>query len=97
MGTELKIRCRDLGVDHDSFVSGTSLEDLIDCVEKAIADEGVAPKDASTAQVVRDTVRSALVQSSRPAARRSVSLSGLIATLASEQLSVRRSSWKPAV
>ena len=41
MAVGIKIRCRDLGVDHDSFVSGTSLVDLVDCVRQEMRERGV--------------------------------------------------------
>ena len=41
MKKELNIRCRDLGVDHDGFVSGDSLESLVSCVEQQLSEQGV--------------------------------------------------------
>ena len=94
MGNEIQIRCKDLGVDHDSFVSGSSLDDLIDCVERTLGEEGINANTPAAAQLIRDTARSALLQASRPESRRSVRLSSLIAALMPDQPSARSKSWK---
>lgn len=94
MSNLLKIRCKDLGVDHDTFVSGTSLSDLIECVTKALENEGVIANSPSSAQLIHDTARSTLLQASRPASKRSVRLSELIAALAPSMPQVRSDSWK---
>lgn len=72
----LKIRCRDLGVDHDGFVEGTSLNDFVECVERRLKDEmGLSDEEIVES---RDLIRSALIQSCRPRNRRSTSLGTLI-------------------
>ncbi len=79
MSTSLSIRWGDLGVDHDGFVSGTSLDDLVETVVNQLAELSmVSASEVSTAHT-RDLVRSALVQTSRPAATRSVCLASLVA------------------
>ena len=79
MSTSLSIHWGDLGVDHDGFVSGSSLDDLIDYVVRQLAKQSmVSVSEVSTAHT-RDLVRSALVQTSRPAATRSVGLASLAA------------------
>ncbi len=77
MKKELNIRCRDLGVDHDGFVSGDSLESLVSCVEQQLNEQGVRPNTKESARRMKDVVRSALLQASRPARYRSANLSHL--------------------
>ena len=79
MNALLKIRCRDLGVDHPGFVSGTSLDDLINCVKQRLREDAGMSLEKVSSQQVRDLVRSALLQTCRPSATRSVSLSQLVA------------------
>jgi hypothetical protein len=79
MNAPLKIRCKDLGVNHPGFVSGNSLNDLVDCIKQQLADElGMSPETVSSQQV-GDIVRSALIQTCRPASTRSISLAALAA------------------
>lgn len=79
MTTSLQIRCRDLGVDHDGFVSGTSLEDFINCIKQQLVElAGMSEEEVSSPRI-RDLVRSAVIQSCRPSATRSVKLAELIA------------------
>lgn len=79
MTTSLQIRCRDLGVDHDGFVSGTSLEDFISCIKQQLVElAGMSEEEVSSPRI-RDLVRSAVIQSCRPSATRSVKLAELIA------------------
>ena len=78
----LQIPCKSLGVDHDGFVSGASLEDLIDCVERQLKQQAGLAQEMAADPMLRDIVRSALVQSCRPAATRSVDLSRLVASAA---------------
>ena len=79
MTTSLSIRWEDLGLDHDGCVSGTSLDDLVETVVNQLAEQSmVSASEVSTAHT-RDLVRSALVQTSRPAVTRSVGLASLIA------------------
>lgn len=79
MSVPLKIRCRDLGVDHPGFVTGTTLEDLINCVKQQLKqDAGMSFAEASTLEV-SDLIRSALFQTCRPFATRSTNLSKLVA------------------
>ena len=74
MTAELNIRCRDLGVEHDGFVAGRSLNDLIDCVIRTMAEEtGASVLELSTTEN-RELIRSVLVQSARPKSRRSTTL-----------------------
>lgn len=79
MNASLKIRCRDLGVDHPGFISGNSLDDLIDCVKQQLADEVGMSLETVSSQQVRDIVRSALLQTCRPVSTRSISLAALAA------------------
>lgn len=79
MNTSLKIRCRDLGVDHPGFVSGTSLDDLIDCVTQTLREDAGMSLEQVSAPQVRELVRSALLQTCRPPATRSANLSQLVA------------------
>jgi len=79
MTTSLQIRCRDLGVDHDGSVSGTSLEDFVNCIKQQLMElTGMSEKEVSAPRV-SDLVRSAVIQSCRPAATRSVKLAQLVA------------------
>ncbi len=94
MGKGIEIRCKDLGVDHDASISGTSLEDLIDCVERTLREAGVSATSTDLAQLIRDTARSAVLQASRPESKRSVKLSRLIASLMPDHPQVRSKSWK---
>ncbi len=79
MSTSLSIRWRDLGVDHDGFVSGTSLDDLIEAVVKQLAEQSMVPASEVSMAHKKDLVRSALVQTCRPTATRSVGLTNLVA------------------
>ena len=94
MNATLEIRCRDLGVDHDGIVSGSSLKDLVNCAEQQLRDEGIAPETTETVRMLRDTIRSAVLQTSRPTRFRSAGIARLIATLASPTPAVRSSSRK---
>lgn len=79
MTATLNIRCRDLGVEHDGFVTGRSLDDLIDCVIRTLAEEtGASVADLSTTEN-RALIRSVLMQSARPKSWRSTTLASLIA------------------
>jgi hypothetical protein len=72
----LKIRFRDLGVDHDGYVEGTSLNDFVECVERRLtAAMGLSDEEIAES---RDLIRSALIQSCHPKNKRSASLSMLI-------------------
>ena len=79
MSTSLRIRWGDLGVDHDGFVSGTSLDDLIEAVVKQLAEQSMVPASEVSTAHKKDLVRSALVQTCLPAATRSVGLDSLVA------------------
>ena len=79
MSTSLSIRWGELGVDHDGFVSGSSLDDLVECAVRQLAEQSTVPASEVSAAQIRDLVRSALVQTSRPAATRSVGLASLVA------------------
>lgn len=79
MSNSLNIRCRDLGVDHDGYVTGNSMEDLIDCIIRKLAAQTGVPVAGLSNTQTRDIVRSALVQTCRPSATRSVDLISLIA------------------
>ena len=76
MAKELQIRCLDLGVDHDGFVSGTSIDDFVACVEKQFAE--ITGDDTGLSESKRDLVKSAIKQASRPAKFRSNTLAALI-------------------
>ena len=78
MKKKLNIRCRDLGVDHDGFVSGDSIKSLVNCVQREVRKMGVAPATGVSDAELQDAVRSALLQASRPAPYRSVDLSKLL-------------------
>ncbi len=94
MNRTIEIRCRDLGVDHDSFVSGSSLDELVECAQQMLREEGVTPFTPESVQLLRDTVRSALLQASRPARYRSSDISKVIAAFAAPTPTVRSSSWQ---
>ena len=79
MSTSLSIRWGDLGVDHDGFTSGSSLDDLIECVLRQLAEQSMVSTSEFSTEHTRDLVRSVLVQTCRPAATRSVGLSSLVA------------------
>ena len=79
MSTSLSIRWGDLGVDHDGFVSGISLDDLIEAVVTQLAEQSMVPASEVSTAHTKDLVRSALVQTCRPAATRSVGLASLVA------------------
>ena len=78
----LQIPCKSLGVDHDGFVSGASLEDLINCIEQQLSEQAGLAQELASDPMVRDIVRSALIQTCRPAATRSIDLSRLTAAVA---------------
>ncbi len=79
MSTSLSIRWGDWGVDHDGFVSGTSLDDLIEAVVKQFVEQSMVPASEVSTAHTKDLVRSALVQTCRPTATRSVGLTNLLA------------------
>lgn len=77
MSAAMKISCSDIGVDHGGYVSGTSLDDFVKCVEKSLkADTGLSDEEIAAS---RDLIRSALLQSCGPKRFRSIRLLGLIA------------------
>lgn len=79
MTAELKIRCRDLGADHDGFVTGGSVSELIGCVYRTLAEVLGSSTEELTTPETTELIRSAILQSARPAPRRSVMLASLIA------------------
>lgn len=79
MAGTLNIRCKDLGVEHDGFVTGRSIDDLIDCVIRTIAEETGASIAELSVTDNRDLIRSVLLQSARPESKRSATLASLIA------------------
>ena len=74
----LQIPCKSLGVDHDGQVTGGSLQDLIDCIERQLKEQAGLAQELVSDPRARDIVRAALVQTCRPAATRSVNLSRLL-------------------
>lgn len=85
MTSNIKIQCRNLGVVDDRFLEGSSLDELIDDAERKLEDDGILPNTPEFRQLLEDTIRSALMQASRPPKIRSNDLPRLI-----EQISFGR-------
>ena len=72
MAATIKISCRNLGLADDGYVIGTSLEDLIDGVQRKLTGSRNKILANGRSDDLRSLVRSAVIQSCRPARLRSV-------------------------
>ncbi len=82
MTSKLRVHCRNLGVVDDRVLEGSSLNELIDDAERKLEDDGIRPNTPEFRQLLEDTIRSALMQSSRPPGIRSDDLPKLIDQIA---------------
>ena len=78
MASNITIQCKSLGVVDERVLAGASLEVLIDDAERKLEEDGIAPSTPGFRQVLEDTIRSAILQASRPARVRSNNLPKLI-------------------
>ena len=89
MTSKIQIQCKNLGVVDDRVLEGSSLEELIDDAERKLEDDGIRPNTPEFRQLLEDTIRSALMQSSRPPGIRSNDLPKLMDQIAyGEEMSV---------
>jgi hypothetical protein len=78
MTSSIKIQCRNLGVADDRVLEGSSLDELIDDAERKLEEDGIRPNTPEFRQLLEDTIRSAVLQSSRPPKIRSNDLPRLM-------------------
>ena len=82
MTATITISNRQIGVDHDGVISGSSIEEMVDSAETMLTQDGVMPCSAEGVRFLEAAIRSALRQASRPARFRSVSISNVLAQAA---------------